>query len=52
MARVLDVVAAIPEGRAMSHEAQALDHYRTERTPLLRARTAVRVDLAVARWIP
>ena len=35
------------------HEAQALEHYRAEQTPLLPATDAgYRVDLAHARWPP
>ena len=35
------------------HEARALEHYRTEGTPLKWSRDGVyRVDLAAARWTP
>ena len=43
----------------IGHEAQALPHYETERTPLIRAvqerattDAAYRVDYAAARWSP
>lgn len=95
VSRVLDVVASIPEGKAMAygdvaaaigsrapravgmvmayygsdvpwwrvvrasghpaadHEQRALEHYRTEGTPLKWAANGVfRVDLAVARYRP
>jgi alkylated DNA nucleotide flippase Atl1 len=96
VSRVLDVVAAIPPGRAMTygdvaaaigsraargvgqvmayygsdvpwwrvvrasghsavdHEQRALEHFRTEGTPLRWSRDGVvfRVDLEAARWMP
>ena len=37
----------------IDHEARALEHYRTEGTPLKWSRDGVyRVDLAAARWAP